>query len=187
MVKAEVAAGLRTPWWRSTKMLMLEAIAVVGFAIGLIQMWPNILVEPGSPLIQGEAFSAPFKIVNGAYLPETTNTITFIRKLYVGGLHMKGTLAHNADFDNQLVERANPKTILINLESGSGRPTTAEIAIQVTYERFGFQRSQMYYFDGKYGDNWQWWSEPVTEELRKEFHAALVDKTEMERQMRGLH
>jgi hypothetical protein len=176
MVKAEFDARQRTPWWRSAwGFLGISLTAIVGL---VITFTPKFSITPGPSLIQNEPFSVPFKITNEGYTSETINVISLLYEVQMQRLKVDGTLYKATDWDGQILERGDSKTIRINLERGMGIPASAVIGIRITCTEFGLRHVKVYQFEGKYGDNWQWWPQPTSDDLLKRFDKVLAENGE---------
>lgn len=172
MVKAEVAAGLRMPWWRSVPKKIL---GFASFALALVAVWPSVSVTQGSQaLVQTDPLTVPFTIKNDGFLSEKIDCIAFVHKFEAQRRHINNSLIHQPDWDNQHLDRGDPKTIVIAFADGLGIPDSAEVGIKVTYTTLGFiRRDKIFQFDGRYGDNWQWMGQPVSDKLRRDFEHEL--------------
>jgi hypothetical protein len=146
------------------------AISIVG-ALGLVELRPQMSVEPLQAIEKNQPFSIPFRIGNTGYLSfHVDHVFCYLHRVKARDPRLivsidKGTF-HDPSWNRFELDRAESKTIMCNLANQIkplGIPSDADIAIVIDYrpfERFPYSFRKYFRFTGAYVDSWQWLAQP---------------------------
>lgn len=162
-------------------MNMALAITVLGVlltAVGLVALWPSMVVDACPPTDQSQPFSVPFKITNTGYLPvKNVKIYCYAHRVRVGPIDAQSNLMSNSKWSTSHLGRGESITIIANFVKAPVLPAEADMAIISDFNSFGapfLKLRSLTRFVGHFGETWQWLKQPSHEV--KAAAARMIDR-----------
>jgi len=166
---------------------VLTIVGLVLAVVALISLRPQVNVSPADALDHSQPFSVPFHITNASfYAIDDVQPTFYIHRLMISGVNAGENLVGFSE--TKTLEHAESATVMCNFTPVEGLPQDADVVLVIDYRVWWipFWHPRQYFrFVGRYGDNWQWLSEPIGT-VRKDTDAAFEHDRQL-REMFRLH
>ncbi len=164
---------MRTKSWTLPTVLGL-ILGAVG-AGGVIELRPQMEVNPWQIIHKNKPLSIPFHLENTGYLSfyvEHAFCYTDHMRMQ-SGLSIVQNLVGPPEWEDMVLGNSQSGTINCKTD---GMPVSADMAIVVAYRpfrQFPHTFKKYYGFHGIHGDDWQWSPVPISEEMKSRIEGAI--------------
>ncbi len=131
--------------------------------MGVVELRPQIAIEPKEPLEAKNPMSSPFSVQNTGYFGFWVDDARcVVRKVTIGNSSIKNGMWDSIAYHNHYLDRANSTTIFCKIANANMIPSEADIQVVVEYRpwrSFPMSFGKVFRFVGRYGDRWEWTAE----------------------------